>query len=127
MFLCFFSSPTKSNPSVRLPNGFQLICPLLFFLFSSCFFCVEKMMKRETLIEAGIIGGLAGAQVIYAGNSELLSQLLSLGIDPLLIVILCTFASVLLITPLAFLLERYLLLSFNLQNLCFELYSTFFF
>jgi len=84
-------------------------------------------MKRETLIEAGIIGGLAGAQVIYAGNSELLSQLLSLGIDPLLIVILCTFASVLLITPLAFLLERYLLLSFNLQNLCFELYSTFFF
>ncbi|KAG7547291.1 EamA domain [Arabidopsis suecica] len=76
------------------------------------------MMKRETLKEVGIIGGLAGAQVIYAGNSELLSQLLSLGIDPLLIVILCTFASFLLITPFAFLLERKLWptsLSFKLK------------
>ncbi|KFK26521.1 hypothetical protein AALP_AA8G260000 [Arabis alpina] len=77
------------------------------------------MMKREKIKELGIIGGLVGAQVIYAGNSELLSHLLSLGIDPLLIVIFCTFASFLLITPLAFLLERKLWprsLSFKLKT-----------
>ncbi|KAJ4865986.1 WAT1-related protein [Raphanus sativus] len=64
------------------------------------------MMKKETLKEVGIIGGLVGAQVIYAGNSEILSQVLSLGVDPLLVAIFCTFASFILISPLAFLLER---------------------
>lgn len=63
-------------------------------------------MKRETLKEVGIVGGLVGAQVIYAGNSEVLSQVLSLGVDPLLVAIFCTFASFLLISPLSFLLER---------------------
>ncbi|CAH2078862.1 unnamed protein product [Thlaspi arvense] len=77
------------------------------------------MMKRETLEEVGIIGGLVGAQVIYAGNSELLSKLMSLGVDPILIVIFCTFASFLLITPVAFHLERKLWprsLSFKLKT-----------
>ena len=65
-------------------------------------------MKRGTLEEVGIIGGLVLAQVIYAGNSVLLSKLMSLGVDPLLIVIFCTLASFGLISPLAFLLERLL-------------------
>ncbi|KAL1194659.1 WAT1-related protein [Cardamine amara subsp. amara] len=64
------------------------------------------MMKRETLEEVGLIGGLVGTQVIYAANSELLSHMLSLGLDPLLIVIFCTFTAFLLTTPLAFLFER---------------------
>ncbi|KAL0659203.1 hypothetical protein Bca4012_079788 [Brassica carinata] len=77
------------------------------------------MMKRGTLEEVGIIGGLVLAQVIYAGNSVLLSQLMSLGVDPLLIVIFCTLASFVLISPLAFLLERKLWptsLSFKLKT-----------
>ncbi|ESQ55775.1 hypothetical protein EUTSA_v10025550mg [Eutrema salsugineum] len=76
-------------------------------------------MKRETIEEVGIIGGLVGAQVIYAGNSELLSKLLSLGVDPLLIVMFLNLASFLLITPVAFLLERKLWprsLSFKLKT-----------
>ncbi|CAN8324813.1 unnamed protein product [Cochlearia groenlandica] len=64
------------------------------------------MMKRETLQEVGLIGGLVGTQVVYAGNSELVSHLMKLGVDPLLIVIFSTFVSFFLITPLAFLLER---------------------
>ncbi|CAA7044711.1 unnamed protein product [Microthlaspi erraticum] len=63
-------------------------------------------MKRKTLEEVGLVGGLVGSQVIYAGNSELLSHLLSLGVDPLLISIFSTFVSFLLITPLALLFER---------------------
>ncbi|KAF8058824.1 hypothetical protein N665_1241s0018 [Sinapis alba] len=77
------------------------------------------MMKRETLEEVGIIGGSVLAQVIYAANSLLVSQFLSLGVDPLLIVIFCTLASFLLISPLAFLLERKLWprsLSFKLKT-----------
>ncbi|XP_033144781.1 WAT1-related protein At4g16620 isoform X2 [Brassica rapa] len=76
------------------------------------------MMKRGTVEEVGIIGGLVLAQVIYAGNSVLLSQLMSLGVDPLLIVIFCTLASFVLISPLAFLLERYLCF------LCFKPYNS---
>uniref|UniRef100_A0A1J3CZZ5 WAT1-related protein n=1 Tax=Noccaea caerulescens TaxID=107243 RepID=A0A1J3CZZ5_NOCCA len=76
-------------------------------------------MKRDTLEEVVIIGGLVGSQVVYAGNSELLSHLLSLGVDALLIAIFSTFVSFLLITPLALLFERKLWprsLSFKLKT-----------
>ncbi|KAJ4835474.1 hypothetical protein Tsubulata_048530 [Turnera subulata] len=70
---------------------------------------LEKMvwyMKRDILEDFAIIGGLIGVQFVYAGNSVLLSYLMSLGLSPLTIVIFSTFATFLIISPVAVYFER---------------------
>ncbi|KAJ8754812.1 hypothetical protein K2173_012736 [Erythroxylum novogranatense] len=63
-------------------------------------------MQKEMLEDCSIIGGLIAVQFVYAGNSVLLSYLMSLGLAPLTIVIFSTFATFLVISPLAVYFER---------------------
>lgn len=70
-------------------------------------------MKRETIEDIAIIGGLIGAQFVYAGNSVLLSYLMSIGFTSSNIVIFSTFATFIILSPFAFYFER-LILSFVL-------------
>ncbi|KAK2372304.1 Nodulin MtN21 /EamA transporter family protein [Trifolium repens] len=53
-----------------------------------------------------LIGGLIGVQFIYAGNAELMSYSMSLGISPLTIVIFTSIATFLILFPAAFFFER---------------------
>ena len=53
-----------------------------------------------------LIGGLIGVQFIYAGNAELMSYSMSLGISPLTIVIFTSIATFLILFPAAFCFER---------------------
>ncbi|XAR70464.1 hypothetical protein NMG60_11027318 [Bertholletia excelsa] len=62
--------------------------------------------KREVLEDLAIIAGLIGVQIVYAGNSVLLSYLMSLGLNPLTIIIFSTFASFLVLSPLSIYFER---------------------
>ncbi|KAG5228932.1 integral membrane family protein [Salix suchowensis] len=57
--------------------------------------------KKQILEDFVIIGGLVLVQFVYAGNSILLSYLMSLGLEPLTIVIFSTFATFLIISPAA--------------------------
>ncbi|CAL1375844.1 unnamed protein product [Linum trigynum] len=63
-------------------------------------------MKKEVLENLIIGGGLILVQFVYAGNSVLLSYLMSLGLTPLTIVIFSTFATFLITSPFAFYFER---------------------
>ncbi|KAF8019323.1 hypothetical protein BT93_G0104 [Corymbia citriodora subsp. variegata] len=63
-------------------------------------------LKKEVLEDAAVIGGLVGVQFVYAGNSVLLSYLLSLGFNPLTLVILSALATFLILSPLAVVFER---------------------
>ncbi|XP_059655179.1 WAT1-related protein At5g47470-like [Cornus florida] len=63
--------------------------------------------KSEVVVEnIVIIGGLIGVQFIYAGNSVLLSYLMSLGLKPHSLIILTTFSTFLVLSPLCFYYER---------------------
>uniref|UniRef100_A0A2P2MV82 WAT1-related protein At5g47470-like n=1 Tax=Rhizophora mucronata TaxID=61149 RepID=A0A2P2MV82_RHIMU len=62
--------------------------------------------KKEVLEDFAIIVGLIGVQFVYAANSMLLSYLMSLGLSPLTIVIFSTFATFLIISPVALYFER---------------------
>ncbi|KAG6782364.1 hypothetical protein POTOM_011763 [Populus tomentosa] len=62
--------------------------------------------KKQTLEDLVIIVGLITVQFVYAGNSVLLSYLMSLGINPLTIVIFSTFATFLILSPIAVHFER---------------------
>jgi hypothetical protein len=67
--------------------------------------------KKQTLEDLVIIVGLIMVQFVYAGNSVLLSYLMSLGLNPLTIVIFSTFATFLILSPIAVHFERSLSLS----------------
>lgn len=62
--------------------------------------------KREIVEDLVIIGGLIGVQFVYAGNSVLLSYLMSLGLNPLSLIIFSTFATFLLLSPISLVFER---------------------
>ncbi|CAA7040379.1 unnamed protein product [Microthlaspi erraticum] len=64
------------------------------------------MMNKEMIEEMVIVGGLVMVQFVYAGNSLLMSYLMSLGLGPFTIVILSTFATFLILSPFAILFER---------------------
>ena len=66
-----------------------------------------SMMKKEMIEEVVIIGGLVMVQFVYAGNSLLMSYLMSLGLGPFTIVIFSTFATSLILSPFAILFERF--------------------
>jgi hypothetical protein len=80
----------------------------------------EMVWYRKKLIleDLVFIGGLVLVQFVYAGNSILLSYLMSLGLEPLTIVIFSTFATFLIISPLAVYFERSLSLSEYLSIIC---------
>ncbi|KAF3448326.1 hypothetical protein FNV43_RR09039 [Rhamnella rubrinervis] len=65
-----------------------------------------ESMKWELIEDVAIIGGLVGVQFVYAGNSLLLSYLMSLGLSPFTIVIFSTFATFVIVSPIAVYFER---------------------
>ncbi|CAK9173226.1 unnamed protein product [Ilex paraguariensis] len=65
-----------------------------------------KTVKREVVEDLAIISGLIGVQFVYAGNTVVLSYLMSIGIQPSSLIILSTFSTFLVLSPLSFLLER---------------------
>lgn len=72
-----------------------------------------EIEKRLVLEDVAIIGGLILVQFIYAGNSVLLSYLMSLGLNPLTIITFTALSTFLVLSPLAFFFERYLSLSLS--------------
>ncbi|KAJ7944741.1 WAT1-related protein [Quillaja saponaria] len=64
------------------------------------------VVRGEMIEDAAIIGGLVGVQFVYAGNSVLLSYLMSLGLSPFTIVILSSFATFVILFPVAAYFER---------------------
>lgn len=73
-------------------------------------------MKREVIEDVAIIGGLVGVQFVYAGNAVLLSYVMSLGLDPLTIVIFSTLSTFIVLSPIAAYFERYVRMHFSLIN-----------
>ncbi|KAB1217007.1 hypothetical protein CJ030_MR4G021314 [Morella rubra] len=65
-----------------------------------------ELMKPNIFGDVALVGGLIGVQVVYAGNSLLLSYLMSLGLNPLTIVIFSSFATFLVLSPMASYFER---------------------
>ncbi|OIW10363.1 hypothetical protein TanjilG_28114 [Lupinus angustifolius] len=63
-------------------------------------------MEGRMIEDLLIIGGLIGVQFVYAGNAVLLSYLMSLGLNSLTIVIFCSFATFLVLLPVASYYER---------------------
>lgn len=61
---------------------------------------------KKVIEDVGIIGGLIGVQMVYAGNSILLSYLMSLGLNPFSFIIFSSFSSFLFLFPFAFFFER---------------------
>lgn len=70
------------------------------------------MMNGGMIEDIAIIGGLIGVQFVYAGNAVLLSYLMSLGLESLTLVIFTSFATFLILLPLAFYYERFISLFF---------------
>ncbi|VVB08257.1 unnamed protein product [Arabis nemorensis] len=63
-------------------------------------------MTKEMIEEMVIVGGLVMVQFVYAGNSALMSYLMSLGLGPFTIVIFSTFATFVILSPFAIFFER---------------------
>ncbi|KAM7272295.1 hypothetical protein ACFE04_026958 [Oxalis oulophora] len=63
-------------------------------------------MKAELMEDVIIISGLVAVQFVYAGNSVLLGYLMSMGLNPLTIVIFSTSATFLFLSPFALYFER---------------------
>ncbi|GMH09535.1 hypothetical protein Nepgr_011376 [Nepenthes gracilis] len=66
----------------------------------------NAIAKREVMEEIAVIAGLIIIQFVYAGNAVLMSYLLSLGINPFSFIVFSTFATFLVLSPIAFLFER---------------------
>ena len=77
--------------------------------------------KNQTVEDLVIIVGLVMVQFVYAGNSVLLSYLMSIGLNPLTIVIFSTSATFLILSPIAVHFERslslFLIKSLSLSSL----------
>ena len=66
-----------------------------------------RLPKREVVEDFVLIGGLVGVQFVYAGNAVVLSFLMSIGLNPLSLVVYSAFSTFLVLTPLSFLFERW--------------------
>ncbi|KAL1565658.1 WAT1-related protein-like protein [Salvia divinorum] len=62
--------------------------------------------KREVIEEIAVVMGLVSVQFLYAGNAILLSIILKTGLQPSSLIICSTFATFLVLSPLAILFER---------------------
>ncbi|KAL3743287.1 hypothetical protein ACJRO7_018570 [Eucalyptus globulus] len=69
---------------------------------------MEWYKRKETVEEVVVIGGLIGTQFLYATNNVMVSYLTSLGLDPLTVVYYSSFATFLVLSPIAFAFERIL-------------------
>ncbi|XP_038725048.1 WAT1-related protein At5g47470-like isoform X2 [Tripterygium wilfordii] len=69
-------------------------------------FQMDWYTRRDKFEDVLITGGLILNQFVYAGNSVLMTYLMSLGIKPFTIVIFSTFATFLILSPLAVCFER---------------------
>lgn len=69
--------------------------------------------KREVIEEGCVILGLVAVQFLYAGNAILQSYLLKLGIQPSALIIFSTFATFLILSPIAILFERQLIIVYS--------------
>ncbi|XP_030469295.2 WAT1-related protein At5g47470-like [Syzygium oleosum] len=67
---------------------------------------MEWYKSKEVVEEVGVIGGLIVIQFLYASNSVMLSYLMSLGLNPLTFVYFSSFATFLVLSPVAFSFER---------------------
>lgn len=65
------------------------------------------MVRKEVLEEAVIAGGLAATQVAYAGTSVMMGYVLSLGVNPLTLIVFSSLSTFFFLAPLAFCFERY--------------------
>ncbi|XP_074359192.1 WAT1-related protein At5g47470-like isoform X2 [Apium graveolens] len=64
-------------------------------------------MENNKLVEdIAVIGGLVAVQFVYAGNNVVLSYLMSLGFHPASLIIITSFATFVVLSPLAFFIER---------------------
>lgn len=61
------------------------------------------------LEDVAIMGGLVAIQFVYAGNSILLGYLMSLGINPLTLVVFTALATFFILTPVAIYFERFVI------------------
>lgn len=77
---------------------------------------MQEIVNGGFIEEVAIVGGLVGVQFVYAGNSVLLSYLMSLGLSALTIVIFTSLATSLILFPAAFYFERSR--SLSLSPLC---------
>lgn len=65
------------------------------------------VMRKEVVEEAVIVVGLIGTQVVYAGNSVMMGYLMSLGVDPLTLIVFSSLSTFFFLSPLALCFERY--------------------
>jgi drug/metabolite transporter (DMT)-like permease len=65
-----------------------------------------KPMKTNLFEDVAIIAGLIAVQFVYAGNSVLLSFLMAMGLQSLTIVIFSSFATFIILSPIAVYFER---------------------
>lgn len=63
--------------------------------------------RRAHLEDIVIIAGLIGMQLIYAGNSVLVSYLMLLGFTPASLIILSSLATSVILSPFSVIFERY--------------------
>lgn len=63
-------------------------------------------LTKDMAEDVAVVGGLVFVQVVYAGNSLLLSHIMSLGLNALTLVIFSAFATFLILAPVAVLFER---------------------
>lgn len=67
----------------------------------------DKVAVRIKKVEdAVVVGALVGVQLMFASISVLLSYLMSRGLNPLTLVVFSAFATFLVLSPIAILLER---------------------
>ncbi|KAL9265594.1 WAT1-related protein [Drosera capensis] len=68
---------------------------------------MSESSKKDLVEEIAIIAGLIAGQVFYAGNAVMSSYLMSLGLNPLTLIVLCSSATFLVLSPISFLFERH--------------------
>ncbi|GAB2224531.1 hypothetical protein Droror1_Dr00005293 [Drosera rotundifolia] len=68
---------------------------------------MSESSKKDLVEEIAIIAGLIAVQVFYAGNAVISSYLMSLGLNPLTLIVLCSSATFLVLSPISFLFERH--------------------
>lgn len=64
------------------------------------------MVNKKLVEDIAVIGGLFAVQFVYAGNNVVLSYLMSLGIHPASLIIITSFSTFIVLSPLAFVIER---------------------
>lgn len=67
---------------------------------------VMMRRKKEVAEDVVVVCGLIGVQFVYAGNAIMMSYVMSLGLNPLSLIVFSTFATFLILSPISILFER---------------------